>query len=31
MILVNIESPFAGDVETNLRYARACMRRKAWT
>lgn len=26
MILVSIESPFAGDVETNLRYARACMR-----
>lgn len=24
--LVLIESPFAGDVETNLRYARACMR-----
>lgn len=26
MILVSIESPFAGDVETNQRYARACMR-----
>ena len=24
--LVLIESPFAGDVETNIRYARACMR-----
>jgi hypothetical protein len=26
MIRVLIESPYAGDVETNLRYARACMR-----
>ena len=26
MPLVIIESPFAGDVETNIRYARACMR-----
>ena len=26
MKLVNLESPYAGDVETNLRYARACMR-----
>ncbi len=25
MILVIIESPYAGDVETNLRYLRACM------
>jgi hypothetical protein len=24
--LVLIESPFAGDVDTNIRYARACMR-----
>ena len=24
--LVFIESPFAGDVDTNIRYARACMR-----
>lgn len=24
--LVIIESPFAGDVDTNIRYARACMR-----
>ena len=24
--LVIVESPFAGDVETNIRYARACMR-----
>lgn len=26
MILVILESPFAGDVEHNLAYARACMR-----
>jgi hypothetical protein len=26
MPLVLIESPFAGDVETNIRFARACMR-----
>jgi hypothetical protein len=26
MLLVIIESPFAGDVEKNLKYARACMR-----
>lgn len=26
MPLVLIESPFAGDVETNLKFARACMR-----
>ena len=26
MPLVLIESPFAGDVETNIKYARACMR-----
>ena len=26
MLLVFIESPFAGDVETNIKYARACMR-----
>lgn len=26
MRLVDLESPFAGDVERNLRYARACMR-----
>ena len=26
MFLVMIESPYAGDVETNIRYARACMR-----
>ena len=26
MIKVIIESPYAGDVETNLRYARACMK-----
>lgn len=26
MHLVLIESPFAGDVEANIRYARACMR-----
>lgn len=26
MIRVIIESPFAGDVELNLKYARACMR-----
>lgn len=26
MRLVIIESPYAGDVETNLRYLRACMR-----
>lgn len=26
MPLVLLESPYAGDVETNLRYARACMR-----
>jgi hypothetical protein len=26
MPLVMIESPFAGDVDTNIRYARACMR-----
>lgn len=26
MILVIIESPFAGDVEKNMKYARACMR-----
>ena len=25
-LLVLIESPFAGDVEKNIRYARACMR-----
>jgi len=25
MIRVEIESPFAGDVETNIRYARACV------
>lgn len=25
MILVNIESPFAGDTERNTEYARACM------
>ena len=25
-LLVVVESPFAGDVETNIRYARACMR-----
>lgn len=25
MILVYLESPFAGDVETNIKYARACM------
>lgn len=25
MILVNIESPFAGDTEKNIEYARACM------
>ena len=25
MVLVSIESPYAGDIETNLRYARACM------
>lgn len=25
MILVYLESPFAGDVETNVKYARACM------
>ena len=24
--LVNIESPFAGDVDANIKYARACMR-----
>lgn len=26
MKLVIIESPFAGDIETNIRYARACVR-----
>lgn len=26
MKLVDLESPFAGDIERNLRYARACMR-----
>ena len=26
MILVLLESPFAGDEETNIRFARACMR-----
>lgn len=26
MRLVNIESPFAGDVERNIEYAKACMR-----
>ena len=26
MPLVIIESPFAGDVDTNVKYARACMR-----
>ena len=26
MPLVIIESPFAGDVDTNIKYARACMR-----
>ena len=26
MRLVDLESPFAGDIERNLRYARACMR-----
>ena len=26
MPLVLIESPFAGDVDTNIKYARACMR-----
>ena len=26
MILVIIESPYAGDVETNIKFARACMR-----
>lgn len=25
MVLVSIESPYAGDIETNIRYARACM------
>jgi hypothetical protein len=24
--LVNIETPFAGDIERNIKYARACMR-----
>jgi hypothetical protein len=26
MPLVIIESPFAGDIETNIKFARACMR-----
>lgn len=26
MILVQLESPYAGDVDRNVRYARACMR-----
>lgn len=26
MVLVILESPFAGDVDRNVRYARACMR-----
>jgi hypothetical protein len=30
MKLVIVESPFAGDVATNIRYARACVRDSLW-